>query len=824
MGQLLQRVVFLIVLTITGGQMAVAVTPSAQLERETSAIAQNAEIVEITEIELVRTEEGIEILLVTESGRLPVPVTETAGNTLIIEIPNAGLNLAGETSFESLDPIVGISAIEAVTLPEQTVRLEIIGTETAPMAETRSDEQGLQFKISATEEEAIELIVTAEAQDNYFIPNASTATRTETPLRDIPQSIQVIPEEVIEDQRAIRLNEVLRNVSGVTAGNTRANDTETFTVRGFPDATILRDGIRQFTFGGLQETANLEQVEVLKGPASVVYGATEPGGVINVVTEKPLSEPFYEVEGIVGSYGFLEPRIDLSGPLNTEGTLLYRLNTLYREWDDFRNFDQDHERFFVAPVLAWSISDQTDLTLELEVLENTQPYDRGVVAVGEEVADIPFDRIFHEPDDFVEIDELRTGYRLEHEFNENWKFRNLFRYSNIDLFLRAAELDSVDEDLGVVNRSTRQFDIDEEAYDFQGNLVGEFNTGTVEHQLLLGFDFRRSSQDLDLKQAFAPPLAPPPISLFNPVYGFSLPNSEEIPVLFDGQSQLEQWGFYLQDLVSFTDNFKLLLSGRYDIADQEAIIRPTDFFDASSPTQSDDAFSPRLGVVYQPTEQVSLYASFSRSFQPNDITFGGNLPEPERGTQYEIGAKTEFFDGRLSATLALYDLTKTNVSVADPNNPGFSIALGEQQNQGIELDIVGEILPGWNIIASYSHIDAEVTEGFSGIPAGGRPANVAENTASFWTTYEIGQGNLQGLGFGIGWFFVGERFGDFGNTFTLDDYVRTDATIFYRQDNWNAALNFKNLFDIDYIESSIGRVQINPGEPFTVMGSFSVEF
>jgi iron complex outermembrane receptor protein len=807
MGKYLQNLSLLTVLGLTGGQTISAEVLLAQDQRGESLppVAQIAQLfnpIQITNVQVSATEVGIEVALETTTETVPILITQVVDNALIIEIPNAELLLPEEDEFQVTNPTEGIDSVTVSPAPEGGVRVAITGVDAPPIAAERLDAGELVFDVTVDEavSENIELIVTAEAaEEDYTVEAATTATRTETPIEDIPQSIQVVPEQVIEDQRVIRLNEALRNVSGVTAGNTRANDTETFTVRGFEDATILRDGIRQFTFGGTQETANLERVEVLKGPASIVFGAAEPGGLINVVTKKPLSEPFYEVQGSVGSYGFVEPRFDISGPLNSDETVLYRLNALYRRSDGFRNFDQEFERFFIAPVLTWLISDRTDLTVELEYLDNTQPYDRGLVAIGDEVADIPFDRIFHEPDDFIETDELKTGYRLEHEFNDDWTLRNIFRYSNTDLFLRAAELNSVNEDELVVNRSTRVFDIYEEAYDVQANLVGEFDTGSVEHELLVGFDFRNSSQDLDLKQAFAPPLAPPPISIFDPVYGFTLPPSEDVPQLFDGESELQQWGFYLQDLVSLTDNLKVLLSGRYDIADQDATIRPTDFFDASSPSLSDSAFSPRVGVVYQPTDQLSVYASFSRSFQPNDITFGGNLPEPERGTQYEIGAKAEFLDGRLFATLALYDLTKTNVSVPDPDNPGFSIALGEQQNQGIELDLVGEISPGWNVIASYGYIDAEITEGFFGIPEGGKPPNVAEHTASFWTTYELQEGDLQGLGFGIGAFFVGERFGDFGNTFTFDSYVRTDATIFYQRDKWRAALNFKNLFDTNYI-------------------------
>ncbi len=819
-----------------------------------------ADAIQVTGVRVETTPNGLEVILETPGGGTPQVFTASYGETLIADIINTQLRLPEGQDFRQNDPVEGIASVTVTQQNANSIRVTVIGTAAVPTAEVTPSASGLVFSLTAptptaqtpsetTEGETdpstptlpgeepevptetpeppnneIEVVITAEPEGGYRVPNATTGTRTETPIRDIPQSIQVVPEQVIEDQRVIQLNEALRNVSGVVLGNTRTGDTETFTVRGFEDATILRDGIRQFTFGGLQETANLEQVEILKGPASILYGSAEPGGLINLVTKKPLSEPFYEVEGSIGNYGFIEPRIDISGPLNSDRTLLYRLNTLYRRSDGFRDFDQDYERFFIAPAVTWLIGDRTDLTVELEYIDNIQPYDRGLVAIGDEVADIPYDRIFHEPDDFIETDEFKTGYRLEHGFNNNWTLRNIFRYSNTSLYLQAAELDGVDEANGLVFRSTRDFDIYEEAYDFQANLVGEFATGSVEHELVLGFDFRRSSQDLNLKQAFAPPFAPPPISIFDPVYGFSLPDREDIPQLFDGRSQLQQWGFFLQDLISLTDNFKVLLGGRYDIADQEALIRPNDFFSRSSPTQSDDAFSPRVGIVYQPTEQLSLYASFSRSFQPNDITFGGDLPKPERGTQYEIGAKAEFLDGRLSATLALYDLTKTNVSVPDPNNSGFLIALGEQQNQGIELDVVGEILPGWNIIASYSYIDAEVTEGFQDIPEGGKPANVAENTASLWTTYEIQQGNLQGLGFGIGLFFVGERFGDFENSFKFDDYVRTDAAIFYRRDNWTVALNFKNLFDVDYIESGVGRVQISPGEPFTVIGSVSVRF
>jgi len=278
----------------------------------------------------------------------------------------------------------------------------------------------------------------------------------------------------------------------------------------------------------------------------------------------------------------------------------------------------------------------------------------------------------------------------------------------------------------------------------------------------------------------------------------------------------------LQDQISFSDNLKLLLGGRFDSFDQRSI----DLVSNTTFNQERQRFSPRIGLVYQPSEQISLYASYSQSFNPDifSISADGSPLEPTTGSQYEVGIKGEFFDGRLSTTLAAYEITKENVATTDPDNTDFSIAVGEVRSRGIELDVVGEIADGWNIIASYAYTDAEITED-NFFSVGNRLTNVPENSASLWTTYEIQSGGLQGLGFGAGLFFVGDRQGDLDNSFQLPSYVRTDTAIYYRRDNWRAALNFQNLFNIDYIKSSAGfRESIYPGEPFTVIGSVAVEF
>lgn len=800
--------------------------PSATTVDEWLAQIAQSSIVEITGIQVNSSDAGLEVTLETTGAQL-TPSTSVVGNALIIDIPGAVLSLSDADEFQQSNPAEGIALISATNLPNNRVRVAITGADAPPAVSINAVDQNLILTITpnaestqATEEDAIQVVVTDEQEEGYIVDNSTTATRTDTPILEVPGSIQVVPQQVIQEQNALRLPDIFRNVSGIGEEGGFGDALDQFNIRGFTaTGQIFRNGIRvPNAFSPLVETENLERVEILKGPASVLYGALEPGGIINLVTEQPLDDPRYAASLSVGSFGLLRPAFDLTGPLNADETLLYRINAVYETGERWRDFDTDIDRFYVSPVLTWRISDRTNFTIDGEYFNDERPVDRGIPAVGDRPADIPRDRVFGDPDDFIRTESYSLGYQLEHELSDDWRVRNAFRYLQTDSVNLRLDPRSLDEETGILTRAFNFNDPLEESYIVQTDLVGEFVTGSIEHTLLFGVDYTHQYQHFET--FFGDATAP--INIFDPVYEeLDRPSlSDFIVPGFDIIS--DSVGIFLQDQIDLTDDLILLIGGRFDFIDQESI----DLESNSTTAQYNEAFSPRIGIVYQPIEDLSLYASFARSLTLNDsVQADGSFLEPIRGTQYEIGVKGELLDGRLLATLATYNLTRTNIGVPDPDNIEFSIPTGEQRSRGIELDVLGEILPGWNVIASFGYIDAEVTEDGGSELEGNRLRNVPDYTASLWTSYEIQSGDLAGFGFGAGIFYIGNRAGDAQNTYELPSYLRTDAALYYQRDNWQVALNVKNLFDVEYFESvNSGRLFIEPGAPRTVVGTVSVEF
>lgn len=772
--------------------------------------------VQITEVRVETTEaEKLQMVLATLEGELSVPDIRTVDNILTAEIANAALS----ETFSQANPAAGIEHVSVMQLPGDKVRIAITGENSPPVVEVSSVETGLVLAVTpgtaeVAEEDEVEVTVTAERQEDegYNPSSASTATRTDIPLRDIPQSIQVVPRQVIEDRNPDTIIEATETVSGVVfnGGFTDA-PTGSVIIRGFAQPQQFRNGFRDTDREGVSALGTVEQIEVLKGPASVLFGAVEPGGIINVVTRQPLSDPTYNLSFEVGNRNFFKPSVDLSGPINKEKSVLYRFIAGYQKSNSFQELG-DTDTLTIAPSIAIKFGDRTSLNLFYEYVDYSGSPPESYSFLLSDGSRPPRSFSSSYPFAFRDITTQKFGYRFNHEFSDDWQIRHNFS---------ATITDAVDGEafpLALIDDRILELGVDDREFtdnNYYGNIdvLGKFNTGSISHQLLIGFEANRTEDTFAFSEGTVPNL-----DIFNPNY--NVPRPTDFAPIFADANFITSYGLYLQDQIDILKNLKLLVGGRFDWISQRTEV------EGETPQEQDDsAFSPRVGLVYQPSDTVSLYASYSRSFLP---TFGSSLNgeafEPTRGTQYEVGAKTDFLDGRLSATLAAYQLNRSNITTPDPSNPDFSIQVGEQRSRGIELDVTGEILPGWNVTAAYAYTDAEITED-NEFSDGNRLTNVPDHQASLWTTYEIQSGDLEGLGFGLGLFYVGERQGDLDNSFSLSDYLRTDLALFYRKNRFKAALNFRNLFNTDYFRASDGGdLFLFRGKPFTVVGSVSWEF
>ncbi len=680
------------------------------------------------------------------------------------------------------------------------------------------------FGVPTTQSEEVqtlpEITVTGSAATDtgYKADTATTATKTDTPIFDLPVSIQVVPREVMEDRQVILLQDALQTVSGVVpfAGGGSAFDSPR--IRGFEANTVHRDGFRGRSFGNyIQSTAHLERVEVLKGPASVLYGRMEPGGLVNQVSKQPLAAPYYSLQQQFGSFDLYRTTLDATGPLTEDQSLLYRVNFEYLDSGSFRDF-VGTETVFVAPVLTWNLSDRTHITLDLQYQHSDRVPDRGLVAIGDPpgIAPIPFSRYLGEPFNNDDIDDLQAFFLLTHDLNPDWTVNLRFSTQQFDAhYLAVQATDTFLADNRSVERIFFEEIDDTQNYNTVLDITGHFRTGGIKHTVLLGSDYYLEEFDGGfVVTSFSP------IDIFTPVYGASRLSEPLAPF----SESTEYYGVYFQDQIDLLDNLHLLGGGRYDWATTESQ-------SGASPTEriEDEAFSPRVGLVYQPLPWLALYGSYVESFggASSARSRTGEAFEPETGQQYEAGLKTDWLDGRLSATLAFYHLTKQNILTPDPVDPNnFSVQTGEARSQGIELDLSGEITPEWSLIASYAYTDTEITQDNSG-REGFRLHDVPEHSGSLWTRYRFLGGPWPGLSLGAGVFAVSQRT-DSDNSFEVPGYARVDLSVAY---TWKlgptrltAQLNVENLLDKEYFKNVVSSSEIHPGAPRSFIGSLRIEY
>jgi iron complex outermembrane recepter protein len=741
------------------------------------------------------------------------------------------MKLSGLLLFGSVASMYLLFA-RSVTAQESATYLKDFASYPTDLASWQAQMPPQEKPTTPSEAEEEEITVTGNRSDSPYRPgNSSTATGTDTPILETPFSVQVVPQEVIRDQQVTQIKDALNNVSGVVyRGDVQGRSGDTFILRGFSDVSVLRDGVRRL--GGsaeasaqpLTEVANLERIEVLKGPASILYGAIEPGGVINVVTKKPLSEPFAEVEVQTGSRSLLRPRFDFSGPLTQDKRVLYRLNGLLQTLDGVPAYDQADEKFLIAPAITFKLSDRTSLDLSAEYIRANRPATFGLPGKNGKVIDVPIDRIISEPSDAVESSSITAGYQLEHELTPKWKLNNSFRYSHSDYDFNVVALPlRFDPETNLAFRVPATQDAENTNYTFQTSVIGEFQTGKIGHKLLAGVDYVHRKARNFSKVNFEPSL----LDVFNPEYTLVKPLESELEDFGGDSATANNWGLFLQDQLAIGKNLKLLAGLRYDVVSQKTVNLPGSSIEAGENQFNDTNLSPRVGLLYQFNDNFIIYGNYSQSFALNTGTTSTGIPlDPQKSRGYEFGFKSELLNRRLLATVAYFNITKQNVAVTDPNFPLFSIATGEQNSRGIEVDLAGDLAPGWKVIGSYTYTDAKITQDSDPEIIGNRLFGTPKNAASLWTTYEFQKGDLRGLGIGLGLNYVGDREGDLNNTYRLGSYITTNAALFYKADKWRLGLNFKNIGNVKFVESSFGNAAAgaNFGNPFTVLASLSIQF
>jgi len=669
---------------------------------------------------------------------------------------------------------------------------------------------------------------------SYQPPATSSVMRSSASLQEIPQTVNVVAAQVIRDQAPRNLDDALANVSGITQGNTLGSTQDSVMTRGFGDnrnGSIMRDGMPIVQGRGMNAT--VDRVEVLKGPASLLYGIQDPGGVVNMVSKKPELEQYNALtvrgstygEGKNGSGG----TFDSTGALGTTG-LAYRMVLDHEDEDYWRNYGV-HRETLVAPSLAW-FGESTKLLFAYEHREFLTPFDRGTVIDPRDnhPLDIPRDRRLDEPFNDMEGRSDLYHFEADHELNDNWKAHFGYSWNRETYDASQVRVTAIDTQKGTL---TRSMDGTQDALSTDrfttASLEGKIDVAGMRHDLVLGIDdeYRKIYRaDLIRQKSLTT------FSYLNPVYGREVEGTTVSPADSAQTDKLRSNSAFLQDSIHLTDQWILVAGGRFQEYDQYAGKGVP--FKANTDSNG-QKWVPRAGLVYRYTDELSFYGSYTESFKPNSTiaplsgsstVLDGSIA-PEEAKSWEVGARLDM-PGRVTGNIALFDIKKRNVLVANSEGPvTLYSAAGEVRSRGLELDLSGQLSDRWSMIGSYAYTDAEVTEDPD--YKGKKLQNVARNSGSLSAVYDFGRviGGDQ-LRVGAGARYVGERAGNAVNDFELPSYTVADAFATYdtQLDGQKVKfqLNVKNLFDRTYYTSAASRFFVSMGDSRQVTLSSTLEF
>jgi len=658
----------------------------------------------------------------------------------------------------------------------------------------------------------------------YKANRSASATRTDTVLHETPQSVSVVPKDVLEDTGATRLQDGLDYAGGVgRANNFGGQGLTTFTVRGFTTGEFYRNGFPiNRGYPNAPDANTVERLEVIRGPATSLYGRGDPGGTFNVVSKQPLPESKVTLGSQFDDQGMHRATLDATGPLNQDGSLAYRLNVLGEGGESFRD-DVESERYDVAPVISWQVNDATRIIFEGDFMRNNHPLDRGLTRLPGQLGTASRDTNIWEKgsDNLLHNDNNMAQLRFEHLLNDNWSLGGGMQWLDGSLKGNAVEANGLQPDGRTLGRNFNYRKLEWTDRDYQLNLTGHFDTGGFAHTLLTGVEYEDYDYNSIIQRSAAGATAYP-IDIFDPVLGQARPALTRTTT--HDKENLKTWAFFVQDQVALTERLKALAGVRFERFEHDYVNKLSAAGDFS---KGENGVTPRFGLLYDLTDTVAVYANTARSFKPNSgapagATGGGF--DPEKGKSYELGVKWEALDRQLSVDAAVYHIVKENVLTRDPVDPNYNVAAGQVRSRGLDINIAGNITPEWRVIGGYAYVDAEVTKD-NRLPSGTRLANIPRNSFSLLNTYEFQDGFAKGLGLGVGVKYVDDRNGQTeAVTYNMDQYTVVDLLGFYQlNEHVRLNLDVKNLFNKEYDEGAFNTYAY-PGAPRTVQAGVSYTF
>ena len=714
------------------------------------------------------------------------------------------------------------------------------------------------FTLLPLSEQLQEVEITGRKEKSYKNNVTFAATKTATAIKDIPQAVSYVTKEVFADQQAYRVNDIIKNISGVNMYSYY----DDFTFRGFRSGDTYINGLRVVgLFGPEPLLANIERVEVIKGPASAMFGNSIPGGLMNRVTKKPLSQENKAINFTLGSFNTLRTTADFTGPINKKETLLYRLNLAYENSDSFRNL-QEFKSYVIAPSISFLPTSKTRINFDLVITNFDGKLDRGQpifgATSGSDIYATPISFAIGQTNDYHKSDVVYSTISLNHQFSDKLSFNaSYMKY----LF---------DEDLQE-HRTSNQFAIDgtgtpiptlmgmmvikRQGQTIADNLSSYFvykeRTGELTHKIVAGFDYNQQQSPIGNAQSMArgyrlqgggaststadfpnfqldnngnPIPNVPHFDLQNPTYSVAQLSDYIFNVSPTAPTKYFTYGVYLQDQIKWKQ-FQLLLGGR-----QEYYNDVVNYDQVNEEITTQHKFLPRIGLVYSASQNINLYGTYTESFQPQGVASlnnpqAGGPFDPVNAFMYETGAKGEFFNKKLSANLALYFIENNNILVNanDANNPDLLIQRGQEQSKGIELDVNGKILPNLSVTANYAYNEAIITESDDPAEVGARKENAPLHQGGVFGKYTFINDGLKGIGITLGSNFVGER-NTRVSTLQLPSYIVVDAGVSYKVDKFNIQFLVNNIGDKTHWVGGYSYTRLYPGKPRNYLLSVGYTF